>query len=100
VFEQVNHLADYGLKADGLGFDFGKIVARSRASAAQLSKGVAFLMRKNKIEVIDGAARLEPGDKAPTVVVALKAGRRAAPDRHVRDPRHRRPRPHAPRHRA
>jgi dihydrolipoamide dehydrogenase len=74
VFEQVNHLADYGLKADGLGFDFGKIVARSRASAAQLSKGVAFLMRKNKIEVIDGAATLEPGDKAPTVVVALKAG--------------------------
>jgi dihydrolipoamide dehydrogenase len=74
VFEQVNHLADYGLKADALSFDFGKIISRSRASAAQLSKGVAFLMRKNKIEVIDGTATLEKGDKAPTVVVALKAG--------------------------
>jgi dihydrolipoamide dehydrogenase len=74
VYETVQHLADYGLTATGLSFDFSKVVARSRAAAAQLSKGVAFLMKKNKIEVLDGAARLEKGEGAPVVVVQLKAG--------------------------
>jgi dihydrolipoamide dehydrogenase len=74
VYETVQHLADYGLTAQGLAFDFGKVIARSRAAAAQLSKGVTFLMRKNKIEVVEGAARLEKGAPAPAVVVALKAG--------------------------
>jgi dihydrolipoamide dehydrogenase len=74
VMDTVQHLADYGLTAEKLSFDFGKIVARSRAAAAQLSKGVAFLMRKNKIEVLDGTARLEAGEGAPAVVVTLRAG--------------------------
>jgi dihydrolipoamide dehydrogenase len=74
VFETVNHLADYGLTATGLAFDFEKVIGRSRAAAAQLSKGVAFLMRKNKIEVVDGAARLEAGEAAPAVVVTVKVG--------------------------
>jgi dihydrolipoamide dehydrogenase len=41
--------------------------------AKQLSSGVAFLMKKHKIEVLDGVARLEKGGAAPTVIVALKA---------------------------
>ena len=74
VYEQLSHLADYGLKAEGRSYDFTKIVERSRGVSKQLSSGVAFLMKKHKIEVIDGAAKLEKGSSAPKVVVALKAG--------------------------
>jgi dihydrolipoamide dehydrogenase len=42
--------------------------------AAQLNSGVGYLMRKHKIEVIEGNARLEKGDGAPRAVIALKAG--------------------------
>jgi dihydrolipoamide dehydrogenase len=74
VYEQLGHLADYGLAAEGRSYDFAKIVGRSREVSKQLSSGVAFLMKKNKVEVIDGAARLEKGSPAPKVVVDLKAG--------------------------
>jgi dihydrolipoamide dehydrogenase len=74
VFEQLGHLGDYGLSAASPAYDFGKVIARSRAVAKQLSSGVAFLMRKHKIEVIDGVARLEKGSPAPKVVVAQTAG--------------------------
>ncbi len=74
VYDQLGHLADYGLSVQGRSFDFTKIVDRSRKIAKQLSSGVAFLMKKHKIEVVDGTARLEAGEGAPTVVVALKAG--------------------------
>ncbi|WP_304177439.1 dihydrolipoyl dehydrogenase [Phenylobacterium aquaticum] len=74
VYEQLGHLADYGLKVEKASFDFPGVVARSRKVAAQLNSGVAFLMKKHKIEVIEGAAKLEKGSPAPKVVVALKAG--------------------------
>jgi dihydrolipoamide dehydrogenase len=74
VFEQLSHLADYGLKAERPSFDFAKVVERSRKVAGQLNSGVTFLMKKHKIEVIEGEARLEKGSGAPKVVVALKAG--------------------------
>ena len=74
VFEQLGHLGDYGLSAEAPAYDFGKVIARSRAVAKQLSNGVAFLMRKHKIEVVDGVARLEKGSPAPKVVVTRKAG--------------------------
>jgi dihydrolipoamide dehydrogenase len=74
VYEQLGHLADYGLAVEGRSFDFAKVVDRSRRVAKQLSSGVAFLMKKHKIEVIDGTAKLEKGAGAPKVVVALKAG--------------------------
>jgi dihydrolipoamide dehydrogenase len=74
VYEQLSHLGDYGLAVEKRAFDFGKVVARSRGVAKQLSSGVAFLMKKNKIEVIEGTAALEKGAAAPKVVVALKAG--------------------------
>ncbi len=51
-------------------FDFDKVVERSRGVAKTLSGGIAFLMKKNKIEVIEGAAKLEKGSPAPKVVVA------------------------------
>jgi dihydrolipoamide dehydrogenase len=74
VYEQLGHLADYGLSAENRGYDFAKVIERSRKVAAQLNAGVAFLMKKHKIEVIEGTARLEKGSPAPKVVVALKAG--------------------------
>ena len=74
VYEQLGHLSDYGLKVQGASFDFDAVVKRSRGVSAQLNAGVAFLMKKHKIEVIEGIARLEKGSDAPTVVVALKAG--------------------------
>ena len=69
VYEQLGHLADYGLSVEGRAYDFTKVIERSRKVAKQLSAGVAFLMKKHKIEVISGAARLEPGKAAPIVVV-------------------------------
>ena len=74
VYEQLGHLGDYGLKIEGRSYDFTKVIERSRGVAKQLSSGVAFLMKKHKIEVIDGTAKLEKGGPAPKVVVALKAG--------------------------
>ncbi len=74
VYEQLSHLDAYGLGAAKPSFDFGKIVERSRGVARQLNQGVAFLMKKHRIEVIEGEARLEKGEPAPRVVVKLKAG--------------------------
>ncbi len=54
----LHHLGDYGLAADNIRFDLAAVVKRSRAVAKQLSAGVAHLMRKNKITVIDGTAQL------------------------------------------
>jgi dihydrolipoamide dehydrogenase len=73
-YESLSHLKDYGLSAGQVGFDFDAIIQRSRGVAAQMNKGVAFLMKKHKVEVIEGAAKLEKGAAAPKVVVALKAG--------------------------
>ncbi len=73
-FETLGHLKDYGLSAEKPAFDFAAVVGRSRGVAKQLNAGVGFLMKKHKIEVIEGVARLEKGDPAPKVVVALKAG--------------------------
>jgi dihydrolipoamide dehydrogenase len=74
VYEKLSHLGDYGLSVEKAGFDFDKVVQRSRGVAKQLNSGVTFLMKKNKIEVIEGTAKLEKGAPAPKVVVDLKAG--------------------------
>jgi dihydrolipoamide dehydrogenase len=59
---EINHLLHtldaYGFAADNIRFDIGKIVKRSRAVAKQLSDGVKFLMRKNKVTVFDGQGKL------------------------------------------
>ena len=74
VYEQLSHLSDYGLSAEKPAFDFDKVIARSRGVAKQLNQGVGYLMKKNKIEVIEGTARLEKGEPAPKAIIALKAG--------------------------
>src|ERR1700733_10787733 len=58
IFHLMHHLEDFGLSAKDISFDPKKVVARSRAVAKQLSNGVGFLMRKNKITVVMGAGKL------------------------------------------
>ena len=69
VYEGLAHLADYGISVEKRGFDFAKVVDRSRKVAAQLNAGVTFLMKKHKIEVVVGSATLEKGSPAPVVAV-------------------------------
>ncbi len=63
VFEYLKHAQDYGLTAEGVDKDFDAVVKRSRSVADGMSKGVQFLMKKNKIEVINGYGTLKPGKK-------------------------------------
>ncbi len=63
VFEYLNHAADYGLKADNIDKDFDAVVKRSRGVATGMSKGIEFLMKKNKIQVIMGEGTLKAGKK-------------------------------------
>ena len=58
IFHYMQNAKDYGLSAKEVSFDPAAVVKRSRAVAAQLSTGVAFLMKKNKIDVIWGAATI------------------------------------------
>src|ERR1700689_5471205 len=70
IWHLMHRLKEFGFSADNLQFDLARIVERSRKVAAQLSNGVAFLMKKNKIEVVPGEARLSGGGK----VVVVKDG--------------------------
>jgi dihydrolipoamide dehydrogenase len=63
VFEYLKHAGDYGLSVDGFDKDFNAVVKRSRGVADGMSKGVQFLMKKNKIDVIEGFGTLKPGKK-------------------------------------
>ncbi|MEL6812367.1 MAG: dihydrolipoyl dehydrogenase [Bacteroidota bacterium] len=63
VFEYLKHAEDYGLVVKGADKDFGKVIERSRGVADGMSKGVQFLMKKNKIDVINGFGKLKAGKK-------------------------------------
>ncbi|MEC3965750.1 dihydrolipoyl dehydrogenase [Flagellimonas halotolerans] len=63
VFEYLKHAEDYGLNAKDVAHDFDAVVKRSRGVADGMSKGVQFLMKKNKIEVINGFGKVKPGKK-------------------------------------
>ncbi|HYG28041.1 MAG TPA: FAD-dependent oxidoreductase, partial [Caulobacteraceae bacterium] len=69
VYHTLGHLDDYGLSAERPAIDLKAVVERSRKIAAQMNSGVAYLLRKHKVQVIRGEARLESGAPAPTVVV-------------------------------
>ncbi len=61
VFEYMNHAANYGITIQGAEVDFGSVIKRSRDVADGMSKGIQFLMKKNKIDVIMGAAKIKKG---------------------------------------
>jgi len=63
VFDYLKHAEDYGLSLENPDKDFTKVVERSRGVANGMSKGVQFLMKKNKIDVINGFGKLKPGKK-------------------------------------
>ncbi|ALM50589.1 hypothetical protein AMR72_17905 [Flavobacterium psychrophilum] len=63
VFDYLKHASDYGLTVKEFDKDFGAVIARSRGVADGMSKGIQFLMKKNKIEVIEGTGKLKPGKK-------------------------------------
>jgi dihydrolipoamide dehydrogenase len=69
VFGLLSQLKAFGVNAESASFDLPQLVRRSRAIAQQLSAGVAFLMKKNKVDVVEGTARLIPGLVAPIVRV-------------------------------
>ncbi len=71
VFHLMHRAKDFGLKADGIGFDLPAVVARSRGVAKQLSGGIGHLMKKNKVTVFMGAATLP---KKGTVSVKTDKG--------------------------
>lgn len=73
VFEYINHASDYGITIGQPKAEFDKMISRSRGVADGMSKGVNFLMKKNKITVIEGYGRLVRGKK---VVVTDTAGKK------------------------
>src|SRR5215470_16770877 len=58
LYQAMRRADEFGLAADNVRFDIARVVERSRKVAERLSNGVAYLMRKNKIEVIKGVGRL------------------------------------------
>lgn len=63
VFEYLNHSKDYGISAENVKADFPSVIKRSRDVAEGMSKGIQFLMKKNKIDVIMGSAKIKAGKK-------------------------------------
>ena len=89
VFDYLKHAEEYGLSVKEADKDFGKVVDRSRGVADGMSKGVQFLMKKNKIDVIDGFGTLKPGKKvdvdgkeytADHIIIATGARSRELPN--------------------
>ena len=63
VYDYLKHVDEYGLKAEAIDKDFEAVIKRSRSVAEGMSKGVQFLMKKNKIDVIDGFGKIKTGKK-------------------------------------
>src|SRR6188474_1710855 len=59
VYDYMKHSKDYGISANEVQHDFGGVIKRSRGAADKMSKGVQFLMKKNKIEVIMGYGKIK-----------------------------------------
>ncbi len=92
VFHLMHRAKEFGLKADGIGYDLDAVVARSRGVAKQLSGGIGHLMKKNKVTVFMGAATLPAKGKvsvktdkgveeltAPAIILATGARARELP---------------------
>ncbi|MEE9588655.1 MAG: dihydrolipoyl dehydrogenase [Hyphomicrobiaceae bacterium] len=71
LFHTLSHAKDFGLKVEGLSFDLESVVKRSRKVAGRLTGGVGYLMKKNKIEVVDGTGKLLGGG---AIAVTLTKG--------------------------
>ncbi len=87
IYTNMKHAEAFGLKAENIGFDIEKVVKRSRQVAGKLSGGIGYLMKKNKIAVIEGEATLAKGPGgtagAPLVKVKTKDGEDTVKAKHV-----------------
>jgi dihydrolipoamide dehydrogenase len=63
VFDYINHASDFGISIKDANADFSAIIERSRDVANGMSNGIAYLMKKNKIEVINGCGKVVKGGK-------------------------------------
>jgi len=93
IYNYMKHAGDYGLSADNVAFDISKVIERSRGVSKQLNGGVGHLLKKNKVTVVDGEARLNgpgkvdvskdgralPSLTAKHIIVATGARPRALP---------------------
>ena len=77
VYEYIQHAKDYGFTVGDAKVDFEAVIKRSRGSADKMSKGVQFLMKKNKIDVLLGAGKLKSKNQ---VEVTDKDGKTAVHD--------------------
>ena len=68
VFEYINHAQDYGITVKDANADFPAIIKRSRDVADGMSSGIAYLLKKNKVEVIYGFGKVKPGNKVAVTV--------------------------------
>ena len=68
VFEYINHAEDYGITVKEANADFPAIIKRSRDVADGMSSGIAYLLKKNKVEVIYGFGKVKPGNKVAVTV--------------------------------
>ena len=75
ILREMKHAESYGLSAGPIGFDLAKIVARSRAVSAQLQAGVKHLLKKNKVTVFDGFAKLAGPGKVEIDGKTIVSGR-------------------------
>ena len=80
VFDDIKHAKDFGIEASGTP-DFGAIVKRSRGVADKMSKGVQFLMKKNKIDVIMGFGKLKA--KGQIEVTAADGSKQVVEAKHI-----------------
>jgi dihydrolipoamide dehydrogenase len=63
IYRYIQHADDFGLSVSDLSFDIHKIIERSRSVAKQLSSGVAYLLKKNSVEVLEGHGKLAGNGK-------------------------------------
>ncbi|MDB9895194.1 MAG: dihydrolipoyl dehydrogenase [Flavobacteriales bacterium] len=93
VFEYINHAEDFGISVSNASADFSKVIKRSRDVADGMSKGIAYLTKKNKVEVIYGFGKLKKGGvvsvtndgqtkeySAKHIIIATGARSRALPN--------------------
>ncbi|WP_018391150.1 dihydrolipoyl dehydrogenase [Ancylobacter sp. FA202] len=79
IFHYIEHAKDYGLVAEKAGVDIAGVVKRSRGISAQMSNGVAFLLKKNKVDVIWGQATLTAPGKVTVAAATEPAPKGALP---------------------
>ena len=63
IYHYMKHADAYGLSAKDVSFDIEKVIGRSRGVSKQLNGGVGHLLKKNKVTVVDGTAKLKGGGK-------------------------------------